>query len=89
MKPIFSLGTAADSTVTLGFDSRAEPCAVSIGDTGLRRKLKNVAGGVADTDILIKQTIDDHLPLQAQKIQTDLLVAQLAVLDLQTNAIED
>jgi hypothetical protein len=88
VKPIFSLGTAADNTVTLGFDSQAERGAVSIGNTGLLRNLKNVAAGIAGTDILIKQTIDDYLTLPARKIQADLLAAQLAVLDSQIGAIE-
>jgi hypothetical protein len=88
VKPMLSLGTAAESSVTLGFDSRTEAGAVSIGDTGLLRKLKHVAAGIAETDILIKGTMNNYSPLQAQKTHAELLETQLAMLESQVSAIE-
>ena len=91
INPILSLGTTADSNVTLGFDSQAETGAISLGSSrfGLVRNLKNVAAGIAETDLLITQTLNDYSAFEDQESQLASLQGQLNVLDAMITDIED
>lgn len=90
-QPILSLGITADSNVTLGFDSEPELGAVSLGSStfGIVRNLKNVAAGIAETDLLIKQTLNDYSTFGDQETQIASLQVQLATLDAMITDIED
>ena len=91
IKPILSLGTTADSNVTLGFDSQAETGAISVGsfNLGLVRNLKNVAVGIAQTDLLITQTLNDYSAFGDQESQLASLQGQVGILDALITDIED
>jgi hypothetical protein len=89
VKPIMLLGTTADNNVTLGFDSRPEAGAISVGAAGLVRNLKHVAAGLADTDSLITRVLNNYMPFQDQETQLVALQQQVAGLETQITQIED
>jgi len=88
-KPVMLLGTKADNNVTLGYDSRAEANAISVGAAGLLRNLKHVAAGIADTDSLLIQALNSYIPFQDQETQLAALKQQVAGLETQILQIED
>ena len=88
-KPAMLLGTTADNNVTLGYDSRAETDAISIGAVGLLRKLEHVAAGIADTDVLLIQALNSYIPFQDQETQLASLQQQVSDLEMQITEIED
>jgi hypothetical protein len=69
------LGYAADSNVSIGADSENVTGAVSIGKSGLKRKLMHVAKALAATDLATVADIDE-------------LTDKLDAIDRQLNAIE-
>ena len=89
VKPVLYLGAAADeNNVSLGYDSRLETGTVSIGNATLLRNLKHVAAGLADTDILITQTLNEYAPYQDQEARVADLQQQLASLEANLSDIE-
>lgn len=88
-KPILTLGTFSDSSVTLGYDSVTETGQISVGNTNLLRNLKHVAAGISNTDLLIKQALDESTSLQDQQDSITTLQGQLAALASQISDIED
>ena len=89
IKPMLSLATAADGGAVLGFDGQPEPGDVSLGNSNLVRNLKHVATGIADTDILIQQFINDYPVLANQQALLTMMKAQVAQLDSEISLIED
>lgn len=88
VKPILKLGASVDDNVTLGFDSKPEAGAISMGNPTLLRQLKHVAAGIADTDVLVTQTLNDS-GYEDQQTLIATLRDQFTALETQVSEIED
>ena len=75
--------------ITLGQGSTEVDGAVSIGSDSLMRKIKYVAQGLADSDILITGLINHYDPIKNQKLDVSEVQAQLDLLAAQLTELED
>lgn len=80
-EPLLKLGPGGHDGVALGSESEYAQDVVSVGKTGLTRRLMHVAEGLADTDLLIKQSLDDYPAKVAVMVQLDVIEAQIADLE--------
>ena len=74
-------GTTAEA-ITLGQGSTSEENAISVGADTLLRQIKNVAQGLADSDLLITGLINHYDPIDDQK--TDVIDIQVQLTNLAT-----
>ena len=80
---------ATDGTTTLGQGSTQVDGTVSIGSDSLMRKIKYVAQGLSDSDILITGLISNYDPIKNQKADVSDAQAQLNLLAAQLTELEN
>ena len=86
--PLFRLSRAGDNSIALGEGSEQVSGALSVGSTAIARQLKHVAVSLANTDLLITQTLTDYSAYADQRQAVVALAQQLAALDAQLDEIE-
>jgi hypothetical protein len=80
---------ATSGAVAIGAEAEVVDGAVSVGKAGMLRQLKNVAQGLAATDALIKQTLDDYnTPLSVQRDTLADLSAEIDALEAALTSAE-
>ena len=87
---------ATSGAVAIGAEAEVVDGAVSVGKADMLRQLKNVAQGLAATDALIMQTMDDYTPFSVQRetlsdlsTEIDALEAALASAEMLVTAAEN
>ncbi|NRB40880.1 MAG: OmpA family protein [Pseudomonadales bacterium] len=75
--------------ITLGHGSTAVAGTLSVGSDALLRKIKYVAQGLNDSDMLISALINHYDPLSHQKLRASELQQQLSLLSTQLTELEN
>ena len=87
-KSVIGFGIPDADFITIGIDSAVVDNAVSVGQPGLERKLVNVAAGLAETSVLITQTINEFSLTTDQSDQVTQVSQQLDLIDSQLDSLE-
>lgn len=87
-KSVVGFGVPGGDFITIGVDSAVVDNAVSVGQPSLERKLVNVAAGLAETSVLITQTINNFSLITDQPDQVAQIIQQLDLIDSQLDSLE-
>lgn len=86
--PILTLAPAGSGEVTLGRESETVAGQLSVGKADLLRRLRHVAQGVAETDVLIRRSLEDYSTLEDRRALVAQLAGQVEELETRIAALE-
>lgn len=88
LAPVLTFAPAGERDVTLGRESEPVTGQVSVGKADLHRRLRHLAQGMAESDALVKRSLDEYSPLEQRRALIEALADQVAALEAQVSALE-